>query len=76
MSEIYQIISLTIGRQFSCSTIDGFVRIRTPYLYPDGDFIDLYLKQKEEGYILTDLGETIRWLKMQSISQKMSEKQE
>lgn len=65
-----------MGEQFSCSTVNGFVRIRTPYLYPDGDFIDLYLKKKEDDYILTDLGETLRWLRMQTVSIKRTEKQE
>jgi hypothetical protein len=76
MSEICQIITRTIGEQFSCSTVKDFVRIRTPYLYPDGDFIDLYLKKKEDGYILTDLGETLRWLRMQTVSRKRTKKQE
>lgn len=75
MSNIGQILARNIGKQFSCSTINNFVRIRTPYLYPDGDYIDLYLKQKKEEYILTDLGETIRWLNMQNVSDTMTEKQ-
>lgn len=49
-------------------------RIRTPFLYPDGDVIDLFVDEKEET--VTDLGETLRWLKMQSLSSKRSPKQQ
>lgn len=71
-----QEIARTIGELFTCSTVNDYIRIRTPLLYPDGDVIDIYLKEKEEQYILTDLGETLRWLRMQTISEKRSEKQE
>jgi hypothetical protein len=71
-----QEIARTIGELFTCSTVNDYIRIRTPLLYPDGDVIDIYLKEKEGQYILTDLGETLRWLRMQTISEKRSEKQE
>ena len=64
----------TIGQLYTCTEINGLVRIRTPYLYPDGDVIDLYLKP--ETQTLTDLGETLRWLDMQTVSQTLSKKQE
>jgi hypothetical protein len=76
MSTVCQEIAKTIGELFTCSTVNGFIRIRTPYLYPDGDVIDLFLKEKDGQYVLTDLGETLRWLRMQTISPKRSEKQE
>jgi len=62
-----QIIAETIGQLYTCSEVNGFVRIRTPYLYPDGDVIDLFLKP--ETQTLTDLGETLRWLE-QCLSKK------
>jgi len=78
MSTVCQEIAKTIGKKelFTCSTVNGFIRIRTPYLYPDGDVIDLFLKEKDGQYVLTDLGETLRWLHMQTRSPKRSEKQE
>ncbi|MBE9126038.1 MULTISPECIES: DUF1828 domain-containing protein [unclassified Coleofasciculus] len=76
MSTICQEIAKTIGELFTCSTVNDFIRIRTPYLYPDGDVIDVFLKEKDGQYVLTDLGETLRWLRMQTISPKRSEKQE
>lgn len=69
-----QLIADTIGQLYTCSEVNGFVRIRTPYLYPDGDVIDLFLKP--ENQTLTDLGETLRWLDMQTFRQSLSKKQD
>ena len=69
-----QIIADTIGQLYTCTEVNGFVQIRTPYLYPDGDVIDLFLKP--ETQTLTDLGETLRWLDMQTFRQSLSKKQE
>jgi hypothetical protein len=41
-----QEVADTIGQLFDCAEVNGFVRIRTPYLYPDGDVIDLYWKEQ------------------------------
>lgn len=71
-------ISQQIGELFVCSTLNGYVRIRTPYLYPDGDVIDLYLKQNGGNggeATISDLGETLRWLRMQTVAQRRSPKQ-
>lgn len=67
-------IADTIGQLYTCSEVNGFVRIRTPYLYPDGDVIDLFFKP--ESQILTDLGETLRWLDRQSWGKSLSKKQD
>jgi Domain of unknown function DUF1828 len=69
-----QTIAAMIGMLYTCSEVNGFVRIRTPYLYPDGDVIDLFFKP--ETQTLTDLGETLRWLEMQTVGQALSKKQE
>jgi hypothetical protein len=69
-----QTIAETIGQLYTCTEVNGFVRIRTPYLYPDGDVIDLYFKL--ETQTLTDLGETLRWLDLQTFRQSLSKKQD
>lgn len=69
-------IANTIGELYECSPINGFVRIRTPYLYPDGDVIDLYLQEKAGQITLTDLGDTLRWLRMQTVTRQKTDKQE
>lgn len=70
------LIQQTIGELFTCSSVNEYTRIRTPFLYPDGDVIDVYLKEKAGVVTLTDLGESLRWLRMQSLSPRRSPKQQ
>lgn len=60
---------------FVCSALGEYQRIRTPYLYPDGEVIDLFCKADGEVLTVSDLGETTRWLRMQTVSPKRSAKQ-
>jgi len=64
-----------IGKLYICSEMNGYVRVRTPYLYPDWDVIDVFLSEKNGSYTLTDLGETLGWLKTQTVASKKSPKQ-
>lgn len=44
---------------------NGWVRFSTPFLYPDGSHIDLFLGQtdsEQKGYILSDQGQTVSYL--------------
>lgn len=67
----------TLGELFICSeSNNGYTRIRTPYLYPDGDVIDLFYKVSQRGPIITDLGETSRWLLSQTSNEFLSKKQD
>lgn len=61
---------------FTCSQHGEYQRIRTPYLYPDGDHIDLFCKVQGNVVVVSDLGETTRWLRMQTASPKRSPKQQ
>lgn len=63
------------GSQFVCSKHGDYERIRTPYLYPDGDYIDLYCDTRSNAATVSDLAETTRWLWMQSAAQRRSQKQ-
>lgn len=69
-------INRSIGALFTCRDEGEFVRLRTPFLYPDGDVIDLFVRPNGSVMTLTDLGETLRWLRMQSLSQRRSPKQQ
>jgi hypothetical protein len=69
-------ISQTMGELFTYSSVNEFVRISTPFILPDGSLIDLFLKEKEESYVLTDLGETFGWLYLQTSAFGLSENQE
>jgi hypothetical protein len=68
-------ISAEMGALYSCSEHDGYVRVTTPFLYPDGDVIDLFIKSENDTGTLTDLGETVRWLRGQTLSPRRSPKQ-
>ncbi len=50
-------------------------RVRTPFLYPDGDNIDLFVQIKEGISIVSDLGETLRWLRSQTLAPRRTPKQ-
>ncbi|HKG60596.1 MAG TPA: DUF1828 domain-containing protein [Pyrinomonadaceae bacterium] len=64
-----------LSEMFNCTEINNHTRIRTPYLYPDGDVIDLYLTMEGPQAVLTDFGESLSWLKSQTVSRKKSVKQ-
>lgn len=76
MNTICDYIEKNIGGLFRCSRVGQQTRIRTPYLYPDGDVIDLFFAESENGAgTVSDAGETLRWLRMQTISQRKTAKQ-
>lgn len=52
-----------LGPSFSCSMDNNCIRIRTPYLYPDGEVIDVYIKEQYGYYTVTELGKSLEWLK-------------
>jgi hypothetical protein len=60
---------------FICSEHGDYQRIRTPYLYPDGDMVDLSCKVQDGIVTVSDLGETTRWLRMQTVSPRRTPKQ-
>lgn len=76
MTMLFEDIARGLGEMFVCSPHGAFVRLRTPFFYPDGDVIDLFWRSDEETPTLTDLGETLRWLRMQTMSQRRSPKQD
>jgi len=68
-------ITAGVGELFQCSPHGDYERVRTPFLYPDGDNIDLFCQRSAETLTVSDLGETTRWLRMQSVSPRRSPKQ-
>ena len=64
-----------MGALFACSEHGDYQRIRTPYLYPDGDNIDLFCKVDGDVVTVSDLAETAGWLRMQSVALRRSPKQ-
>ena len=74
-SDIRAAIKNEIGGMFVCEEYGEYHRIRTPYLYPDGDGIELFCKSEDGALIVTDLAETTGWLRMQSQTERRSPKQ-
>lgn len=54
---------------------DG-VRVRTPMLYPDGGVVDIFVLEDEGAYTLTDFGETLGWLRMQTVNSRRTPRQQ
>lgn len=71
-----EVIGRTLGTLFTCSEVNNYMRIRTPFLYPDGDVIDLFYTEPDGTPTVTDFGETLRWLRMQSLSPRRSPRQQ
>ena len=76
-SDLCVSIAGTLPPLFVCSPApqEG-VRVRTPLLYPDGGIVDVFVLERHGGYTITDYGDALGWLGMQSISQRLSPKQQ
>ena len=61
---------------FDCSSFDEYIRIETPFLYPDGDIVDLFYKENSIDKVISDLGGASDWLGLQTISKHRTDKQE
>lgn len=61
---------------FACSPApkEG-IRVRTPFLYPDGGIIDVFVLPRDGRFEVTDFGEALGWLRMQSVGGQLSPKQ-
>ncbi len=61
---------------FTCSPApDEGVRVRTPLMYPDGGVVDVFVLRRNGGLKITDFGESLGWLRTQSVSRRISPKQ-
>lgn len=61
-----ELIARHVGELYKCSAKEGYIAIQTPFIFPDGDIIELYYKDTPSGGLLTDFGETLRWLNGQT----------
>jgi Domain of unknown function DUF1828 len=65
-----------LGALFECKPHKEFVRVRTPFLYPDGGVIDVFVRMHDGYFTVTDLGEALGWLRLQTVSAQRSPKQQ
>ena len=75
--ELCASITRTLPPLFQCSQApkEG-VRVRTPLLYPDGGIVDVFVLERGDSYVVTDFGDALGWLRMQSVSVRRSRKQQ
>ncbi len=65
-----------LSELFAVAPKGDLTRVRTPFLYPDGGVIDIFASAKNGSVTLTDLGESLGWLRTQSLSARRSPKQQ
>src|SRR3989304_4955143 len=65
-----------LGALFDCELHDEFVKVRTPFFYPDGDVIDLFYFSQNGVRTISDFGESTGWLRIQSFGGKRTPKQQ
>jgi hypothetical protein len=75
MSSPCDLIAEQMGHLFDCTTVNGYICIRTPFLYPDGDIIDIYFRESDKGTLLSDLGSTLMWLNTQTLVERRTKRQ-
>ena len=64
-----------LGALFECQPDGERVQIRTPFIFPDGDLVDLYWQKTTQGQIVSDLGDTCGWLFVNGAYQELTAKQ-
>ena len=61
---------------FECRQVDnGGVLVRTPLLFPDGDTIDVLLLETGDRFTVTDSGDAVGWLWLQTATHDESPRQ-
>ena len=51
------------------------VLVQTPLLYPDGSAVEVSVIESGGGFVVTNYGEALRWLGMQSVRSSLSRRQ-
>lgn len=74
--DLQTLLSEGIGPMFQVAPRGELTRVRTPFWYPDGGVVDVFVKEHDGSFTLTDLGESLGWLRMQSLSTRRSPKQQ
>ncbi len=69
-------IAANLGEMFECKPLGERIRVRTPFLYPDGGVVDVFVHERAGQIAVTDLGEALGWLRQQTIDGKRSPKQQ
>ena len=61
--KLLKVVRAVIPHPFECDDAHAEgVRVRTPFLLPDRDMVDIFVLEREDGLAVTDLGDAIGWL--------------
>lgn len=76
-SDLCTAISEALPALFECTPapVEG-IRVRTPMMYPDGGIVDVFVLERGGGYTVTDFGDSVGWLDLQSVSSQRSRRQQ
>ena len=76
LNELCDSVGRSLPPLFVCSPAprEG-MRVRTPFLYPDGGIVDVFVLEQGNGYVVTDFGDALGWLGIQSVGRHHSPKQ-
>ena len=70
-------LQASLSPLFTCSPAsEGAVRVRTPFMYPDGGIVDVFVVEEGGELSVSDFGESLGWLRTQASSTRRSPKQE
>lgn len=69
-------IASQLGAMFECKPHRDYVRVRTPFLYPDGGVVDVFVRARNGHLAVTDMGEALGWLRQQTVGGQRSPKQQ
>ena len=75
--EVCTFLGRSLSPLFECSPapMEG-VRVRTPMMYPDGGIVDVFVLERSERFTVTDFGDALGWLYLQSVSRSRSRRQQ
>jgi hypothetical protein len=73
---IADLVASQLGEWFISSPHGEVLCVRMPFWYPDGDVIDVFVREEGGTFTVIDLGEALGWLRLQSIADRRSPKQE
>lgn len=75
MPNLKEIIHEDIAALFAVEDLGDYTRVRGPCTYPDGDTIEFYIKETASGIEISDLCETVSWIRRNTAPETLSDEQ-
>lgn len=76
-ADICSELTKTLPSLFECSIHrDNEVRVHTPLLFPDGGLVDVFVIERDGQFIISDYGDALSWLRMQSATGTLTPNQQ